>query len=76
MEARCPFVNRAARWPPLVGCYPRPCLHALWAKTLQDANKPRTGLDVLNALLDLVDEFGAQFATDPPCQPTLARVAG
>jgi len=42
----------------------------------QDANETPTGLDVLNALLDLVDEFGAQFATDPPCQPTLARAAG
>lgn len=26
-------------------------------------------------LFDLVDELSAEFATDPPCQPTLARVA-
>jgi hypothetical protein len=26
-------------------------------------------------LFDLIDEFSAELATDPPCQPTLARVA-
>ena len=32
-------------------------------------------LDVLKSLVDLIDEFSAQFATDPPCQPTLAWAA-
>ena len=32
-------------------------------------------LDVLKSLVDLIDEFSAQFATDPPCQPTLAGAA-
>src|ERR1700716_3721505 len=32
-------------------------------------------LDVLKSLIDLIDEFSAQFATDPPCQPTLAGAA-
>jgi hypothetical protein len=42
------------------------------------ASGPRalTGLDVLIELFDLIDEFSAELATDPPCQPTLARVAG
>jgi hypothetical protein len=33
------------------------------------------GLVVLKGLFDLIDEFSAQFATDPPCQPTLAWAA-
>src|ERR1700738_1702039 len=42
------------------------------------ASRPRalTGLDVLIELFDLIDEFSAELATDPPCQPTLAWVAG
>ena len=32
-------------------------------------------LDVLKSLVDLIDEFSAQFAADPPCQPTLAGAA-
>src|SRR6266851_5289505 len=41
------------------------------------APRPRalTGLDVLIELFDLIDEFSAELATDPPCQPTLAWVA-
>lgn len=32
-------------------------------------------LDVLEGLFDLIDELGAEFVTDPPCQPTLAGAA-
>jgi hypothetical protein len=32
-------------------------------------------LDVFERLFDLIDELGAEFVTDPPCQPTLARTA-
>jgi hypothetical protein len=32
-------------------------------------------LDVFERLFDLIDELGAEFVTDPPCQPTLAGAA-
>jgi hypothetical protein len=34
-----------------------------------------TDIDVLKGLFDLIDEFSPEFATDPPCQPALARTA-
>jgi hypothetical protein len=49
----------------------KPDAHSLMVNRATRSLSP----DVLKAILDLVDEFGAQFATDPPCQPTLARVA-
>ena len=30
----------------------------------------------LKGLSDLIDEFGAEFVTDPPCQSALAGTAG
>jgi hypothetical protein len=32
-------------------------------------------LGVFERLFDLIDELGAEFVTDPPCQPTLAGAA-
>ena len=29
----------------------------------------------MNGAFDLIEEFSAEFVTDPPCQPALARVA-
>src|SRR5450756_1979729 len=33
------------------------------------------GRDIFKRLFDLIDELSAEFATDPPCQPTLAGAA-
>jgi hypothetical protein len=38
-------------------------------------DKGGSRLDVFERLFDLIDELGAEFVTDPPCQPTLARAA-
>jgi hypothetical protein len=33
------------------------------------------GLDALDEIFGLIDEFSTEFVTDPPCQPALAGVA-
>jgi hypothetical protein len=42
-----------------------------FARTDEGASR----LDVFERLFDLIDELGAEFVTDPPCQPTLAGAA-
>src|ERR1700675_1237224 len=44
-----------------------------WGLPTGSARRPRClGM---RARLAVIDEFGAEFATDPPCQPTMAPVA-
>ena len=44
-----------------------------FARWIAGANRARC---VAAGFFALRDEFSAEFATDPPCQPTLARLAG
>src|SRR5205823_15025813 len=34
----------------------------------------RFEIDLLRRFVDLIDEFGAEFGTNPPCKATLARM--
>jgi hypothetical protein len=38
-------------------------------------DEERRTASMLKGLFDLIDEFSAEFVTDPPCQPTLSGAA-